>query len=66
MQVILGVKSQRKFLLDISKHISDKLPDSLNKIILSKDLTPDQGKKKKKKIEPQDWTRTTISSLTMQ
>lgn len=47
---MLDSKSHRRFLLENAKYIASKCDDRLSRVIIAKDLTPDQRKERREKI----------------
>ena len=51
LKVILTDRNQRKYLLENAKYIPEKTPLMFNKVILTKDLTPEQRSEKREAIQ---------------
>ena len=51
LRVVLDSKSQRKFLLDNARHISSKTSEIYQSVVIAKDLTPEQRKERREKIQ---------------
>lgn len=51
LRVILDSKAQRKHLLENAKHIPKKTPENLQRVIIAKDLTPEQRIERREKIK---------------
>ena len=51
LRVVLDSKSQRKFLLENAKYISSKTPETYQRVIIAKDLTPEQRKERCEKYQ---------------
>ena len=49
LRVILDSKVQRKFLIENAKHIPKKTQENFQRVIIAKDLTPEQRKKEGRK-----------------
>ena len=47
LKIALESRAQRKTILENAKYISQKVPLYLNRVIISKDLTPDQSSERK-------------------
>ena len=51
LRVILDSKAQRKFLIENAKHIPKKTQEKFQRVIIAKDLTPEQREERREKIK---------------
>ena len=51
LRVFLDYKAQRNFLTENAKHIPKKTQENFQRVIIAKDLTPEQRKERREKIK---------------